>query len=379
MGLTVALCLATWGPAFAAYIQTNLVSNATGPAPVVDPNLVNPWGLASGPGTPLWVADNEFSVATLYSGTGVVQTLVVSLPFGSPTGVTSNPTGEFLLVPGANNTSALFMFSTEAGTIDGWNPGVNLTAASVAVNHAGAVYTGLTLGVRGAQTNTLYAANFRAATIEAFDSAFSPVSLPGAFTDPNLPRGFAPYNIQNIGGILYVTYARQDAAQLKALPGAEAGFIDKYTTDGALIGRLVSRGVLNAPWGIALAPAGFGEFANDLLVGNFGDGTINAFDPDTGALLGTLEDANGVAIINAGLRGLIVGNGANGQDPNALFFTADLTDTAGAAGVDITDTAGAAGGLFGELTAAASVPEPASFALIGIGLAGLGLRRRMLL
>ena len=202
----------------------------------------------------------------------------------------------------------------------------------------GAVYKGLALGNNGSG-NFLYAANFSSGTIDVFDSNFSPTSLSGSFTDPNLPAGYAPFNIQNLGGSLYVTYAMQNGAS-----GLGQGYVNIFDLNGNFLRRLISQGPLNSPWGLALAPAKFGTYSNALLVANVGDGYINAFDPVTGNLLGTLTDRKGNPIIIEGLRGLIFGNGGNGGDPNKLYFTAGL--------------GGAQHGLFGSLAPALPVTVP---------------------
>jgi uncharacterized protein (TIGR03118 family) len=207
--------------------------------------------------------------------------------------------------------------------------------------------------------NFLYAANFSTGKIDVFDKNFAKVTLAGNFTDINLPSGFAPFNVQNIGGKLYVTYAMQDPAKHDDVPGPGKGFVDVYDTSGNLLQRLVTQSALNSPWGLALAPSTFGQFANDLLVGNFGDGTINVFNPVTGTLLGTLKDLNGNTITNQGLWGLAFGNGSQGFDPAKLYFTAGIPGPRG----DIEDH-----GLFASITA---VPEPSTWITAAVGLLAL--------
>jgi uncharacterized protein (TIGR03118 family) len=319
------------------YQKTNLVSDIAGEATFTDPNLVNPWGLVHGPATPWWVADNGTGVSTLYNGDGTARSLVVTIPppAGSPAGTTAAPTGVIFNGNGGfnvseNNTSAssLFIFDTEDGTISGWNPSVDLTHAILAVDRSnigkGAVYKGLAIGSNSSGT-FIFATNFRFGTIEMFDSNFK---LERSFTDHRLPQSYAPFGIQNIGGNLYVTFAKQDAAKHDDVAGPGHGFVDVFDTNGNLISRLISRGSLNSPWGLALAPANFGQFSNDLLVGNFGDGHINVFDPNTGAALGSLQNSGGVPIQIDGLWSLQFGNGAAAGATNELFFTAGIDDEA---------------------------------------------------
>jgi uncharacterized protein (TIGR03118 family) len=331
------------------YTQTNLVSDIVGDAQFTDPNLVNPWGLVHGPATPWWVSDNGTGVSTLYNGQGMKIPLTVTIPApaGSPVGTTSAPTGVIFNGGGGFNVSqngtsfsSLFIFDTEDGTISGWNPTFpDRSHAVLAVDRSnvgkGAVYKGLAIGSNSSGT-FLFATNFRFGTIEMFDSNFKFVR---SFTDHRLPQSYAPFGIQNIGGNLYVTFAKQNAKKHDDVAGAGHGFVDVFDTNGNLISRLISRGSLNSPWGLALAPANFGQFSNDLLVGNFGDGHINVFDPNTGAALGSLENSGGIPIQIDGLWSLQFGNGANGGVTNGatneLFFTA---------GID-----GEAHGLFGKI------------------------------
>ena len=337
-------------PAFAKYVQTNFVSDIPNLAANTDPNLVNPWGIAFSPTSPFWISDNRSGLSTLYNGAGQASPLVVTipppvggLPPAAPTGVVFNGSSNFALTPG---NPARFIFSTENGTISGWSPSVAPTNAILKVDNsgAGAVYKGLTMGT-AASGPMLYAANFKAGAVEVFDGNFSPVSLPGAFSDPSLPAGYAPFNIQNIGGALYVTFALQDAAKQDDVAGPGNGIIDIFDGNGTLVRRVASGGALNSPWGLALAPSDFGDFSNDLLIGNFGDGRINAFDPVTDAFLGSLTDPSGNPITIAGLWGLTFGNGGLGGDKNSLYFTAGIPGNG-----QVEDH-----GLFGRLS---SVPEP---------------------
>ncbi|HME23005.1 MAG TPA: TIGR03118 family protein [Acetobacteraceae bacterium] len=360
------------GRAQAFYQQTDLVSDIPGVAEFTDPNLVNPWGMSSSATSPIWVSDNGTGVATVYRGNGQAVQVgtppapFVTIPDGAPTGQVFNPNPSPTNFGGAH-----FIFASENGAIDAWSgPG------TAAVSNKGAttldVYKGLALGT-SSSGNTLYAANFRTGKIDTFNSSFAPVTLSGNFTDPNVPAGYAPFGIQNIGGKLYVTYALQDAAKHDDVRGPGNGFVDVFDLDGNPAGpvpgspRLIDyvplTGVLNSPWGLAVAPAGFGNFGGDLLVGNFGDGTINAFDPSTGTFLGTLDDASGNPIVIPGLWGLLFGNGGNGGATDQLFFSAGIPGPGG----NVEDN-----GLFGFL----AIPEPSTFALLIPAMALLALRRR---
>jgi uncharacterized protein (TIGR03118 family) len=315
------------------YQQSNLVSDLPGMAAHTDSHLVNPWGIASSANSPFWVADNHTGVSTLYDSSGAPQSLVVTVPpapggtEGSPTGTVFNGSTDFEVSPGS---PARFIFATEDGTISGWAPSSG-TAAVIKVNNSPseAVYKGLAIGNNGTN-NFLYATNFHANSVNVFNATYAPATLAGSFSDPTIPMGFAPFNIQNISGVLYVTYALQDAARHDDVPGPGNGFINKFDLNGNSLGRFASNGTLNSPWGMALAPAGFGEFGGDLLVGNFGDGRINAFDPVTGAFLGQMKDGSGSPITIKGLWGLRFGNGGNGGDPNTLYFAAGIPGPAGA-------------------------------------------------
>ncbi len=326
------------------YQQTNLVSNLAGKAPITDPNLVNPWGISYSPMGPFWVSDNGSGLSTLYDGKGNIQPLVVTIPpavqgtTGSPTGTVYNAnSNDFVVKKNGNSGASVFLFDTEDGTISGWNPNVDPTNAILAVNNnPAAVYKGLVIATNDSGT-FLYAANFHAGTVDVFDKKFAPAKLSGSFTDPNLPKGYAPFGIQNIGSNIVVTYAKQDKAKHDDVPGKGLGIVDVFDTNGNFVKRLISHGQLNAPWGLALAPADFGAFSNDLLVGNFGNGRINAFDPNTGAFIGQLMNSKGKAIKINGLWGLMFGNGGQAGQKNQLFFTAGIHNEAD--------------GLFGMITA----------------------------
>lgn len=331
------------------YLQTNLVSDVPGLAPLTDPNLVNPWGLSRSATSNWWVADNGTGRSTLYNGVGTINALVVTIPNvptitqpSTPTGTVFNGTPDFLLGP---NQPALFLFVTEEGTLSGWNPGVNRLNAILKVDNSGrAGYKGLAIGqINGA--NVLYAANFSGGTIDVFDKNFQPVDLGRhAFRDRRLPRHYAPFNVQAIGNLIYVAYARHDDGDLDEIPGPGRGFVNAYSPDGVLQRRLQWGPWLNAPWGIALAPADFGRFSGLLLVGQFGSGKIAAFDPASGKFRGLIRGENNRTLRIEGLWALSFGSGAPGSGPaNSLYFAAGIDDEAH--------------GLFGTLTALPDLPR----------------------
>jgi len=352
------------------YVQTDLVSDIPSLASLTDPQLMNPWGISHNATSPFWTSNQLTNSATLYMVTGstTVSKVNINPPQGfvsipttappqGPTGQVANSnTTAFQIVNGGNGQSARFIFANLNGTISAWNGGLS---AITQVTTAGAVYTGL--AINASQTR-LYAANGAGTgRIDVFDSSFQPVALgAGAFTDPNLPAGFVPFNVQDIGGKLYVTYAPAGrASQTTATAGM--GVVSVFDESGTFQEQLISGSALAAPWGIALAPAGFGEFANDLLVGNFSfvDSAINAFDPITGALEGTIPINVGAGNTPGGLWALEFGNGGNGGDVNTLYFTAGIN--------------GERDGLF----AAISVPEPSSLALFAAALLTFyAIRRR---
>ena len=357
------------------FVETDLVANkspltdANGivHTPVVpDTHLVNPWGVGESTGSPFWISDNNAGVSTLYRVTATVpvatQALVVSIPTpgdplgnsGTPTGLVFNinggATGGFK-VSGVNasgnpaSASAAFLFSTEDGTILGWNPGVNPvgfdpvrdkaragTFAIIAVDNStnpnaanGAVYKGLAIATDSSGRTLLYATNFRSGKVEVYDNTFSTPSNPSlpdnAFADPKLKKGYAPFNVVPVNGKLFVTYAVQDETKHDDLAGMSHGIVDTYNLDGSGLERFAQHGQLNSPWGVAVAPASFGQFAGDILIGNFGNGHINVYSPD-GEFVDKLRDPNGQAIVIDGLWTLRVGNGGAGGLTNTVYFTA---------------------------------------------------------
>src|ERR671930_1962756 len=268
-GAAAVLAAATPAAENNAYVQHNLVSDGFLPADHIDSHLVNAWGLTSLPGSPWWVSDNGTDVSTLYNADGTPRPLVVSVP-NAPTGAVSNTGSSFVVGSGP----ALFLFATEEGKLLGWNASVGTTAQVVADKSGeGAIFKGLAIA-----GDRLYATDFHNAKVDVFDGSFGDVNTPGAFVDPSIPAGYAPFGIQNIGGNIFVTYAKQDADAEDDVAGQGLGFVDEFDASGTLIGRVATHGQLNSPWGLALAPASFGRFGGDLLVGNFGDGQITAFE-----------------------------------------------------------------------------------------------------
>jgi uncharacterized protein (TIGR03118 family) len=312
------------------YIITNLVSDGTIPAQHTDANLVNGWGITAGPTTPWWVADNGTGVSTLYDANGTAAPLVVSVE-GGPTGTVFNGGSAFVVTDLMGHSGpARFMFASENGTIHGWNPAVPPPATSthafvvVSKRNESAVFKGLAIS-----GDTLYATDFHNGRVDVFDGSFMQVNAPGAFADPSLPAGYAPFGIQVIGSNVFVTYGKQAADRMDELDGAGLGFVDRYDLAGHLLGRVASHGDLNAPWGIAWAPAGFGRFSGDLLVGNFGDGHITAFQmTNTGKFVeaGQFTDRNGTTIAIDGLWGIGFGNGAAAGPTTTLYFAAGPDD-----------------------------------------------------
>jgi uncharacterized protein (TIGR03118 family) len=337
---TIALAFAATYVHADSFTQTNLVSDVPNLAKTTDPNLKNPWGVSFAPTSPFWISNQGSGNSTLYDGAGNIVPLVVSIPPGAtppsgPTGQVFNASPGFLL---GNGNKAAFIFDTLNGTIAGWNGG---TAAQQIVSTPGTVYTGLAQNTSGAST-FLYAAS-PTGQIHVFDSSWNEVTgttFAGKFADPNLPAGLAPFNIQSVGSNLYVTYASLSPMGAP-MPG---GVVDEFDASGNLIKRVATGGPLSAPWGITLAPAKFGSFSNDLLVGNFGNGEILVYDPTTGAFLGTIDGKNGQPLVNDFLWALETRTGGTNVNLDAVYFTAGIH--------------GEQDGLFGELTA--NTPEPAT-------------------
>ncbi len=326
-GIVVMLAIS----ATAQYTQTNLTSNLQGEGNFTDPNLVNAWGIAALPGGPFWVSDAGSGLSTVYSNQGAPQQLVVTIPtasgsgIGSPTGIVANTSSSFQITEGSNSAAALFLFATEDGTISGWNPRVNGTNAIIAVNNSAghAVYTGLAIAFT-ASGNFIYAADENNNLVDIYDGNFNFVK---SFTDTTLPAGFTPYGVQVIRNTLYVTFNKR---------GSGTGYVDTYDLSGGSQVHLISTGALDAPWGVAMAPPNFGSMGGTLLVGNLGNGMINAFNPTTGALIGSLNQ-NGTPISIGGLWGLMFATTPSVLSPAQLYFTAGPS--------------GYSNGLFGVITA----------------------------
>jgi len=313
-------------PKQGSFTVHNLVSDQPGVADHLDPNLVNAWGITASATSPWWVANNGTATSTLYTGDGTPQSLVVTVP-GAPTGVVFNGGANFIVMNGGASGPARFIFASEDGTISGWNPGVPPTVpppskeAIVAVPAAGAIYKGLAIAST-ATGDFLYAADFHNGRVDVFDGSFQPVHMAGAFVDPKLHKHYAPFGIQNLGGKIYVAYARQDKDAEDELAGHGRGFVSVFDTSGHFLARVASREDLNAPWGMAIAPAGFGRFGGDLLVGNFGDGRISAYDPTTFEPRGQLMTADHKPLVIDGLWGIGFGNGAGSGQTTTLYFAA---------------------------------------------------------
>jgi uncharacterized protein (TIGR03118 family) len=338
-----------------AYFMSSLVSDGAVPAVTTDTNLVNPWGIVFAPGAPVWVANNATETSTLYDGNGSKIPLTVSLPAGlngsaDATGIVFNAsTTDFVVTNGTTSAAARFLFDGEGGTILGWSPTVDGTHAFIGYDDGagGAVYKGLAIANDGT-ANHLYATDFHNGKVDVFDKSFAKVAVAGGFTDSTLPAGYNPFGIQavQIGGQtrIVVTYAKKDPNSDDEVQGAGLGLVDVFDTGGTLVTHLVPEGgALNAPWGIALAPANFGTLSNALLIGNFADGVIHGYDPATGAFVGTLADGTGAPIATPGLWGIAFGNGARNQLTTTLFFAAGIANE-----VD---------GLYGRIDLGATAPD----------------------
>lgn len=365
IGLSAVSILGTAAAQATEFRVIKLVSDTPGDAAHTDANLINPWGLASSPTSPFWVADNGTGVSTIYDTPGHPLPLVVTVnpPGAAPTGLVFNGNAaDFHVSEGGKSGAAAFIFAGEEGTISGWSPGVALGHTVVAVDNsglgAGAVYKGLAIGSSGG-AQFLYASDFRNGMVEQFDSGFH---LVRSFSDPGVAPGYAPFGAEVLGNHLFVTYALQDADKHDDVSGAGHGYVDEFNLDGTLVRELVSQGgPVDSPWGLDIAPSTFGEFAGDLLVGNFGDGTISAFDLTSGAFQGKLLGTDGNPIVLGDLWALLNGNGGRGGDPGKVYFTAGVSDEAH--------------GLFGALT---PVPEPGTWALMlgGFAMSGGAMRAR---
>jgi uncharacterized protein (TIGR03118 family) len=328
LGLTLACVLGALTVAHAqSYKVTFLTADEAGKANNTDPNLINPWGISFSSTGPFWVSDNLTGLSTLYDTNGAPQPLVVTIPShsggtGSPTGTVFNSTSDFMVTKGGNSAPALFLFNTLDGTISGWASSVDSTHAIIAVDNAtkGASYDGMEIANNGSG-NFLYNANFPAGTVDVYDGHFNKAALAGSFVDPNLPAGYAPYNIRKIGNRLYVVFCKQNQAKNFPEFGAGLGVVSIFDLNGNFVKRFAAKGKLNAPWGIAKAPKNFGMFSGAILVGNLGDGRISAYDATTRKFLGQLKKKNGKAIVLEGLWALTFGNGGSGGAKNKLYFT----------------------------------------------------------
>ncbi len=305
------------------YQQTNLVSNLAALAPHTDPNLINGWGIARTSSSPWWVSDNGTGHATLYDGNGNLQSLVVTVP-EAPTGAIFNGSGDFELAPGK---PARFIFVSEDGTISGWNPAVDATNAKVVVNNPNAVYKGVAIATVGDE-RFLYATDFHAGRIDVFDTSFNMVTKGHGegegdfFRFEGNPRGLVPFNIQNLGDNLFVTFAKQDADKEDDVAGPGLGLVGAFTPEGKLIRFFEHVPGLNAPWGLTLAPSDFGSLSHHLIVGQFGSGELLAFNIETGDFVGNLLTPGGQPIVIDGIWGIGFGNGGTAGPANTLFFAA---------------------------------------------------------
>jgi len=357
------------GAPSALYTMTGLVSNGSAiSAQHSDANLVNPWGLAFNPQGFAWISNQGSSTSTLYDGNGALTPPFTGGPgsiaivpgssgVAQPTGIVFNPTTQFVISSGAGSAPALFLYATLGGSIEGWAQTVSPNSAVIAYDGgaSGNSYTGLTMAQDGSGNHFLYAADFKNGKVDVFNASFVPTQVGGAFFDASVPQGYAPYGIQNIpasdgSARIYVAYAQPVSTSQHVAMGAGLGYLAVFDAQGTLITHLVSQGALNAPWGLALAPANFGPLSGALLVGNFGDGTINAYNPTTGASMGALMLTSSQAFTASGLWALQFGNGLNGQPSNTLFFTAGPnSETAGLYGrIDVGSRSGSSpsGGMY---------------------------------
>jgi uncharacterized protein (TIGR03118 family) len=356
-GIIASFVAATWGVPAAqaqstAYLASDLVSDQPGVAPILDAHLANAWGIARPPsGGAFWVSSEGADRIVLYAGDAgggplTKLPLEVAVPAGHPTGQVFNDTSDFVVSSASLSGPAVFIFASTTGVVSGWNPTVSAMAAQVGFQaDDGATYTGMALANNGSG-NFLYLADFHNRKIDVLDGGFQLVHLAGDFTDPGLPAGYGPFNVAAIGGKLYVAFARQDAEEIT---GRHLGFVDVFDLNGAFEQRLVSRGRLNAPWAMVVAPSGFGEFSGDLLVGNFGDGRINAYDLATGAFRGTLSESPGHPLEIERLWGLAFGNGVTAGSATTLYYAAGPDDETH--------------GLFGKITANPAGTSPVQAAL----------------
>ena len=321
-----------------SYREVRLVADTPGQARTTDPKLVNPWGLAASSTGPLWVADNGTSTSTLYQG-GTSEKHLMKLPLevkipggGDPTGVVFNPTGRFSLSTGGKSGPALFIFAGENGDISAWNSSGDPTSAVLVAHTRNAVYKGLTMVTAGGR-QFLLATDFHHNRVDVFDETFHRVAAPHAFRSKHIPAGYAPFGVANLEGRVYVTYAKQDAAGEDDVPGAGNGFVNVFDQRGQFLGSLVRRGVLDSPWGLAIAPQDFGPFGGKLLVGNFGDGLIHVVDQHDGRVVATLLGRSHKPIMIEGLWGLLPGNGTAGNKSDIWFSAGPDDESHGLLGV----------------------------------------------
>jgi uncharacterized protein (TIGR03118 family) len=372
--IRLGVCCAIFGFTAASHGQTftvtNLVTNdqAAHPAQITDPFLKNAWGITRSTGSPFWVSDNGAGVTTLYNvnpNTNVTTKTVIGSPPDASGGVVIQPPGAGTPTGAVFNSAGAaafngdpFLFVSEDGTISGWRNALGTIAERFAVDDPANVYKGATLNTTGGHSYLL-SANFHNGSIDVLKGDGLAPNLTGTFTDPNLPSGYAPFNIQTLGSRIYVSYALQDATGHDDVPGAGHGFVNAFDLQGNLLGRIGTMGSLDSPWGLAIAPSSFGSFAGDLLVGNFGDGKISAFSPDPAspAFLGQLSGAGGKPLVIDGLWGLIPGNDGNGGSSQNIYFTAGPDNEAN--------------GLFGVI-----IPEPTSLLILLVGIPALCSYRR---